>query len=146
MVVDLDVTSPIRRVEDIRGVINEYERDDYDLTFSVVRARRSPCFNMILERPDGSYGKASEGEFTARQQTPKYYDLNASIYVYNPAFLDREIDKTILSYKYGIYIMPDYHILDIDSEEDFRVMDFLMDYYNKYDNELSRIINLVWSN
>ncbi len=143
VVVDLDITSPIRRAKDIKGVVDEYQREEYDLTFSVVEARRSPSFNMIMEKPDGSYVKASEGEYTARQQAPKYYDLNASIYAYNPAFLEREIDKTILTYKYGIYVMPDYHILDIDSEEDFRAMNYMMEYYCKYDPDIKRLYNKV---
>lgn len=143
VVVDLDITSPIRRVKDIRGVIEEYWRDDYDLTFSVVKSRRSPCFNMIMEKPDGSYAKASEGEYTTRQQAPKYYDLNASIYAYSPDFLDKEINKTILSYKYGIYVMPDYHILDIDSEEDFKAINYMIEYYCLYDKELDRLVKQV---
>lgn len=143
VVVDLDITSPIRRVSDIRGVIDEYWGDEYDLTFSVVEARRSPSFNMIMEKPDGSYVKASEGEYTARQQAPKYYDLNASIYAYNPCFLEKEIDKTILAYKYGIYVMQDYYILDIDSEEDFRAMNYMMEYYCKCDKDLAKLYDMV---
>ena len=36
--------------------------------------------------------------------------------------------------------MPDYLVLDIDSEEDFRQMDFMMDYFGKQDSELAEVM------
>ena len=76
-------------------------------------------------------------------QAPKAYELNASIYAYTPGFLEREIEKTILDYNCGIVQMPDYLVLDIDSEEDFRLMSMLMEYFKQKDKELERVVFLA---
>ncbi len=139
VVVDLDITSPLRRVEDIENVIKEYKKDIYDLVFSVVEARRSPYFNMVENKPDGFYRKICESNYTARQQAPNSYELNASIYGYKPSFLTEKIERTILDYNCGISVMPDFLVLDIDSEEDFLMMQYLHEFYCKQDNGLKQV-------
>lgn len=129
VVIDLDITSPMRTVDDIEKIILEYNKGIYDLVFSVVDARRSPYFNMVECKPNGFYGKICKSGYTARQQAPKSYEMNASIYAYSPSFLRSEIEKTILDYNCGISIMPDYLVLDIDSEEDFEMMQYLHKFY-----------------
>lgn len=139
VVVDLDITSPMRRVEDIENVIKEYNKDIYDLVFSVVEARRSPYFNMVENKPDGFYRKICESKFTARQQAPKSYEMNASLYAYKPGFLRSDITKTIIDYNCGISVMPDFLVLDIDSEEDFSMMQNLHEFYCKQDDGLKQV-------
>lgn len=139
IVIDLDITSPYRRVSDIESIIREYNAGDYDLTFSVVESRRSPYFNMVEKKSDGYYKKICQSNFTARQQTPSCYELNASIYAYNPAFLSGSIDKTILDYNCGISVMPDFLVLDIDSEKDFEMMQYLHEAYCRKDPGLNEV-------
>lgn len=139
VVVDLDITSPLRRVEDIENIIAEYKSGKYDLVFSVVEARRSPYFNMVESKSDGYYRKICESRYTARQQAPKSYEMNASIYAYNPLFLENRIEKTILDYNCGISIMPDFLVLDIDSEEDFQMMQYLHEFYCREDGTLNSV-------
>ncbi len=139
VVIDLDITSPIRTVGDIENVICEYNKGLYDVVFSVVEARRSPYFNMVENKTDGFYRKICESNYTARQQAPKSYELNASIYAYKPEFLLSNIDRTILDYNCGISIMEDYLVLDIDSEEDFEMMQMLHEYYCKKNGELFKV-------
>lgn len=141
LVVDLDITSPMRRVIDIENVIAEFKKGMYDLVFSVVEARRSPYFNMVEVKTDGYYRKICQSCFTARQQAPKSYEMNASIYAYSPAFLCSDITKTIIDYNCGISVMPDYYVLDIDSEEDFRIMQILHSVFCENDNELLEMYN-----
>ena len=141
VVVDLDITSPMRRVEDIENIIKEFNKGIYDLVFSVVEARRSPYFNMVESKEDGYYRKICTSKYTARQQAPKSYEMNASIYAYNPIFLGGKIEKTILDYNCGISVMPDYLVLDIDSEEDFQMMQYLHKYYCEQDSELMMVYN-----
>ena len=57
--------------------------------------------------------------------------------------MEREIEKTILDYNCGIVEMPDYLVLDIDSEEDFRRMSMLMEYFGQEDRELARVMELA---
>lgn len=139
VIIDLDITSPMRRAEDIENIISEYTKGIYDLVFSVVEARRSPYFNMVEIKEDGYFRKICDSNYTARQQAPQSYELNASIYAYSPSFLRGEIQRTILDYNCGISIMPDFLVLDIDSEEDFLMMASLHDIYCKTDNEIMKV-------
>lgn len=145
VVIDLDITSPMRRTVDIEKIIEEYNKGIYNLVFSVVEARRSPYFNMVENKPDGFYRKICESKFTTRQQAPKAYEMNASIYAYSPKFLRNEITKTIIDYNCGISIMPDYLVLDIDSEEDFAMMQFLHEFYCRKDNGLKNVFEIAKS-
>lgn len=143
VVIDLDITSPYRRISDIENIIEEYTGGKFDIVFSVVRARRSPYFNMVEKKDDGFYRKICQSAFTARQQAPQSYELNASIYAYRPDFLNEIIERTILDYRCGISIMPDYLVLDIDSEEDFEMMQYLHSFYSQKDPDLNMVYLLA---
>ena len=144
VIVDLDITSPMRRLVDVENVIQIYQDNlEYDLVFSVVEARRSPYFNMVERKSDGNYRKICESIFTARQQAPICYELNASIYAYRPKFLKNNMKQTILDYNCGISIMPDYLVLDIDSEKDFEMMQFLHTHYCEVDSDLRNIYKIA---
>lgn len=140
VVIDLDITSPVRRAADLENIMRVYNSDGaYDLVFSVVEARRNPYFNMVEKKPQGYYEKVCRSDYTARQQAPDIYELNGSIYAYRPEFLESEITRTILDYQCGIVQMPDFLVLDIDSEEDFEMMQFLHRYYMDRDEGLKQI-------
>ena len=139
-IVDVDITSPFRRAEDIEGVLgilNSNER--IEVAFSVVPSRRSPYFNMVEEKHNGLFQRICEKGYTARQQAPLTYEMNASIYAYRPRMLEKKMDGTILDCNCGIYTMPDYLVLDIDSEEDFEMMEYLLPYYARRDESLKKI-------
>lgn len=123
MVVDLDITSPLRRVQDVAGAFAAAEaRPDYTLVFSATDARRNPWFNQI-KAVDDHVEKVIESPFTARQQAPAVYDLNASIYVFRRDFLSENKTGILWDGKCGMYKMFDTGILDIDSEEDYLLME-----------------------
>lgn len=139
-VIDLDITSPMRSLKDLETAIRIFLEDkECTLVFSVVPARRSPYFNMV-EKRQGYYRKICLSSYTARQQAPESFELNASIYVYRPSFLDSVIEKSILDYNCGIVIMKDYLVLDIDSEEDFMKMSMLIEYFIKSDEGLREVV------
>lgn len=144
VIIDLDITSPLRTVRDIENIIAEFiSGKKYDVVFSVVTARRSPYFNMVEKKTSGYYGKICNSGFTARQQAPQSYELNASIYAYSPNFLNSDIDKTLLDYNCGIIEMQDYLVLDIDCEKDFQMMQKLHKYYCSIDSDLEEIYNFA---
>lgn len=143
VVVDLDITSPMRRLTDVENAINKLREDaNCDVVFSVVPSRRSPYFNMV-EYKDKYYKKVCQSDYTARQQVPRTYELNASIYAYNPQFLDKKINRTLLEYNCNIIEMPDYLVLDIDSEEDFQLMEILLKVFEAKDKMLSEVIAVI---
>ena len=48
MVVDLDITSPLRTVQDVKNAIDrKRQRPEVDVVYSVAPSRRNPYFNMV---------------------------------------------------------------------------------------------------
>ncbi len=128
VVLDLDITSPLRTVEDIEKVIRKHIEKRADVTTTVVPARRNPYFNQLKQTEKGMK-KVIESNFTARQQAPEIFDMNASIYAYSPDYL--ETGKGVLDGYVEVIEMYDTGILDLDHENDFEVMEIIADYLFK---------------
>ena len=121
--IDLDITSPLRTESDIENAFaKKQSRDDLDLVFSVCEARRNPWFNMV-KTVDDHVEQVCKSEFTGRQQAPEVYDVNASIYVIRRAFLVDNPDPILWHSKFGVSVMMDTGIIDIDSEHDYLLME-----------------------
>ena len=124
IVVDLDVTSPLRTEKDVEACIRMVSDEGADNVFSVTEARRNPYFNMV-EIIDGRAHPVKELDqpITRRQDAPKVYDENASIYVW-PRDVLMNNDRLYLD-NTRIYLMPKWAI-DIDDETDFEFVEFIL--------------------
>ncbi|HOI25744.1 MAG TPA: acylneuraminate cytidylyltransferase family protein [Caldisericia bacterium] len=136
VILDLDLTSPLRAVDDLKGVIDTLMKNTgADISFSVTSSRRSPYFNMVQPTCDGFYEKIIKTDYVARQQAPICYDMNASIYAYSNNFLTncnliKKSDIKAVAWK-----MIDTAVLDIDSDEDFELMEVVSKFFfDKYEN------------
>ena len=125
MVVDLDITSPLRTKIDIDNLIKKQKDCNADVTFSVTDARRNPYFNMVMKTEKG-YKKVLRSDFTTRQQAPEIFDMNASMYAYQPRFLYEK--KGVLDGYCECIHMYDTGILDLDHENDFELMEVIAGY------------------
>lgn len=132
IVVDLDITSPLRRVNDIERLIKKHIETEADVTTSIVRARRNPYFNQVKKTEHG-YQKVISSNYTARQQVPEVFDMNASLYAYSPEFL--RSGKSVLDGYCECIEMYDTGILDLDHENDLELMEVIAGYLfdTKYD-------------
>ena len=119
MVVDLDLTSPLRKVEDIVHLVEKQKACHADVTFSVTDSRRNPYFNMVMKTEHG-YKKVIASDFVARQQAPEIFDMNASMYAYRPDYLRTQ--KGVLDGYCEVIMMEDTGILDLDHINDFELM------------------------
>lgn len=129
MVVDLDITSPLRTVDDLEKVIEKEKETKADVTTTVAPARRNPFFNQVM-KTDHGVKKVISSDYTARQQAPEVFDLNASIYAYKPEFLYS--NKGVLSGYCEVVEMHDTGVLDLDHESDFELMEVIAAYlFNK---------------
>ncbi len=127
-VVDLDITSPLRKVEDVKNAIDrKLSRPEVDVVYSVAPSRRNPYFNMVKEE-NGFFCKAIPSNFTTRQEAPVFYDMNASIYAYSPQALKEKDQLTFFNCNCDAVVMFDSGILDIDSEEDYELMQVIAKY------------------
>lgn len=124
-IIDLDVTSPIRTLEDIENCVRLLKENDEALTiFSVNPCARNPYFNMVQQQPDGFYSVVLGGKFTTRQSAPKVYDMNASIYVYRREALDCENPRAVTT-KSLAYVM-DHICFDLDEPSDYDYLAYLL--------------------
>lgn len=114
----LHATAPLRSVKDINNSIRLLFNKNVSNVFSVTQAQRSPYFNMV-EVNQGRVRLVKRGRFTSRQEAPKIYDMNASIYVWWKDVLRNK--KRIFLKNSRVYIMPKQRSVDIDDKIDFRI-------------------------
>ena len=125
---DLDITSPLRTVHDIKNAIDrKKQRPEVNVVYSVAPSRRNPYFNMVKEE-NGFFCKAIPSDFTTRQEAPVFYDMNASIYAYSPDALRNKEHATFFNSGCDAVVMADTGVLDIDSEEDYELMQVIAKY------------------
>lgn len=122
-IVDLDPTSPLRRVQDIDACLDLLDADT-DVVITGYPAEKNPYFNMVETRPDGSIGlvKPLPGGVAARQQAPAVYAMNASVYVWHRYTLA----PTLWDGRVKLHVMPRERSIDIDTPIDFRLIELLM--------------------
>lgn len=127
IVLDLDPTSPLRNLQDIANVVKILvEEPRVKSVFSVCEAYKNPYFNIVEENKNGyvQLSKKPPRLILRRQDAPKVYEMNASIY----AIWKKKLfaAKTFLTNRTKVYVMPRERSVDIDSQFDFDFVEFLM--------------------
>lgn len=123
---DLDCTSPLRAMEDIDAALDAFFEHRPDMIMSCTEARKNPYFNLVEPDEAGSLriSKPLPGGVVARQQAPTVFEHAASTYVVAPDYLRRS--KALFEGRVLPYLMPPERCMDIDTELDFRIVEFLM--------------------
>lgn len=129
VVFDLDATSPLRLVSDITQAYDQFVRDDNDILITAAPARKSPYFNLVeifeengRKRVDLS--KRLSEPILRRQDSPKCYDMNASIYIWKrEALLE---NQSVFVPNTGLFIMPEERSIDIDTALDLEFVEFML--------------------
>ena len=119
----LQPTSPFREknhLEDILMANNE----ECDMIVSVKEADSNPYYVSLEENKEGYLKKLMEGKFTRRQDCPKVYEYNGSMYLINV----KSLKNTLISNfkKIRKYEMHSKYSIDIDNQLDFDFAEFLM--------------------
>ena len=123
--IDLDCTSPLREVQDIVGAFKAFLDGNADILISVSEARKNPYFNMIEFDEDSlkyRVSKKLEPPVVARQNAPKVYE-HGSIYIFHPSRLN--VHLSLLDHDIDIFEIPWLRSLDIDTEQDFSLVESL---------------------
>ena len=125
--IDLDATAPLRNIDDILNSFEQFLKDNNDNLITAMPSRRNPYFNLIEVDSDGKVGlsKKLSNIIGRRQDAPKCYDMNASIYIWKRETILGK--KTIFLDNTGLYRMPEERSIDIDTEFDYKIVEFLMD-------------------
>lgn len=126
VIVDLDATSPLRSVDDIRGAVALLEGSQAGNVITAMPSRKSPYFNLVELRADGTVGlsKPPSVPIVRRQDAPPCFDMNASIYVWRRSVLFES--DAIINPHTRLYVMPEERSVDIDSELDFAFVEFML--------------------
>ena len=125
VLVDLDATSPLREVTDINNALDVFFRENADNLITASPARKNPYFNMV-EKVDGQVTKVKNINkgIVRRQDAPDVFDMNASIYIWKREVLITRDD--IFGDKTSLYVMPEERSIDIDTQLDWDVVEFLI--------------------
>ncbi len=126
VVTDIDATSPLRTVADLKNSIRLLEAHEHATSLITgAPSRRSPYFNLVEKNPKGyvQLSKELPSAIVRRQDAPKSFDMNASIYVWKRDTFFNE--KSLFTSTTILYEMPEERSIDIDSELDFEFVSFL---------------------
>lgn len=123
-VVLLQPTSPLRAADDIRGALSLYS-PDVDMVVSVTETSANPYYNCFEADAEGFlHVSKGDGLITRRQDAPKAWEYNGSVYVINPASIRAmamgEFPRRVP------YEMPRERSIDIDTPIDLAVAELLI--------------------
>ena len=124
--IDLDATAPLRDTADILNAFKQFLEDDNDNLITAMPSRRSPYFNLVEVDKNNrvTLSKKLEESVKRRQDAPKSYDMNASIYIWKRDVILNE--QSLFLENTGLYVMPEERSIDIDTELDYKFVEFLM--------------------
>ena len=126
VLVDLDAGVPLRKPSDIDGCVNQLLSGTADLVVTAYEADRNPYFNMVELKADGfaKIVKSPEVPIVCRQAAPPVYSLSPAVYAIRRDTLWKY--RHWSEARFQIYRLPRGRAIDIDSEFDFRLAEFLM--------------------
>lgn len=130
IVIDLDATSPLRNVSDINSAYNKFIREESNNLITATTANKNPYFNQI-EFKKNKYDIVIRKKSIPkrRQDAPKVYDMNASIYIWKRNFLLKS--DNIFTKKTSLFLMPPERSCDIDNKLDFDFVEYMLSKKNK---------------
>lgn len=125
ILVDLSTTAPLRSVADIADAVALLETSGATSVITGFAAHASPYFSMVERAADGTVhvSKKADPPYLRRQDSPAVFEMNGSIYVWrrDPFVAAPNVfypDTRLLE-------MPAERSVDIDTEFDFRVAEFV---------------------
>ena len=123
-IVDLDVTSPLRKVKDIENCIKLFikNKNSSNLITGAL-SKKNPFFNQTRVTNGKAY-PVIKSKIKSRQQVKDIFDLNAAIYIWRRKYLIN--CKSVFMNNTTFYKMPYERSIDIDSKLDFKIVEFLL--------------------
>ncbi len=126
----LPATSPLRNETDVRNSLAMLS-DDADAVITVSESSRNPWFNMIqFDKQQWANRLVSANAKVFRHQdAPETYDMTTVAYVSRPRFILNSLD--IFDGNVAAVVIPAKRALDIDTEFDFEIAEYLISKLNK---------------
>jgi len=126
IVLMLQPTSPLRRVEHVRDTLAMLERGDFDAVWTVTEtdSKEHPLKQLRVDRDSGrmDYYDAEGGRIIARQQlTPVYHRNGVAYAISRSCLLDQ---KNIKGANTGALVIPG-HMVSIDTLWDLELAEYI---------------------
>lgn len=121
----LQPTSPFRKVEFLKEAVALYD-DSVDMVTSVKSAPCNPYYDGFEDNEEGLLTiSKGDGTIERRQDAPKVWQLNGSIYVINPKSL---MEKGMAHFtRIRKYAMSELYSVDIDNPFDWKVAELILE-------------------
>ena len=124
VIVLLQPTSPFRSIDSLSAAVDLYT-PDVDMVVSVKEAVTNPYYNSFEENDKGLLViSKGEGLIDRRQDAPKVWEFNGSIYVINTTRL-KEVGLSRLN-RIKKYVMDDFHSIDLDTMMDWYMAEYII--------------------
>ena len=121
----LQPTSPLRTSEDIKNAFAILEEKNADSVVGVCEMDHSPLWSNVLpeNRCLDGFIRPEVKESSGRQSLPTYYRINGAIYLTK---VTEALGTNLYSDSGYAYIMEQTKSIDIDTELDFKMAEFLI--------------------
>ena len=127
VLVSLPATAPLRSREDIYTAMQTFGGGAFDVVLAITESSRNPWFNMVrLDPVTNRVELAVSAHTTAvdrRQDAPQLFDITTVVYVTTLGFVLQS--NRLFSGNVGSVLVPAERAVDIDTELDFQVAEFL---------------------
>lgn len=120
----LQCTSPLRTYKDINGTIEKTINLNMDGAVSICESEANPYWSNVFYGDKLKYFIEEGKQITRRQDLPKVYRMNGSVYVIKTNILLEQ--KTFETENITGYVMNNENSVDIDNEIDFKLAELLM--------------------
>lgn len=120
----LQPTSPLRTSKDIDNAINLFINNDCDALVSVCELEHNALLNLTIKNNFLESNCDEKFLNIRRQELPTFYSPNGAIYIIKTKVIQKE--KTFFPKKTIPYIMPQERSVDLDTEFDFKLAEFLL--------------------
>ena len=123
-IVLLQPTSPFRKKIHLQEAIRLFN-PSLDMVVSVKEATSNPYYNSFEEDAEGLLViSKGDGQIERRQDAPKAWEFNGSIYVINPQSLKEKGMGRFT--KIRKYVMDDYYSIDLDTLFDWKLAELMI--------------------
>ena len=121
----LPATSPLRSTIDIENCLNEFKKGTTDFVVGITPSERNPYFNMVKKGENNQVNLMIQQveKYSRRQDTPEIFDLTTVCYVGKPSTILSK--NSIFDGKVTGVEIPKERAIDIDTELDFHIAEFL---------------------
>jgi N-acylneuraminate cytidylyltransferase len=125
----LDPTSPAREPADVTKALEQLQKNAAaDGIIGASQPEFNPIWHCVVERNGWMEDLTSAGSaFNRRQDVPRVYRVNGSLYLWRSEFVRREPHSWRTGGRHLIYETPEFRAMSIDTAQEFRRAEILVE-------------------